>query len=69
MLDTSPTGKYLATPHRELRTDPSMDTTKVQLGEPENFIRVSFRNMIGSVLKRNRNDSKTARLLKPPQCG
>lgn len=69
MFHTIPTGKNLLTPHRELRADPIMDTTKVQLGEPESFIRVSFRNMVGSLLKRIRNDSKTDKLLKPPQYG
>lgn len=37
---------YLLTSDKEPLIDKSMDTTKVQLGEPMNFTEVSYRNMV-----------------------
>ena len=40
----------LFTPDREPTTDQSKDTIKVHLGEPMNFIGVTYRNMGGELL-------------------
>lgn len=37
---------YLLTSDKEPLIDQSMDTTKVQLGEPMNFTEISYRNMV-----------------------
>lgn len=41
----------LLTPGRELTTDQSTETTKVQCGEPKSFIGASYRNVSDSLLK------------------
>lgn len=51
---------FLLTTNRKPTTDPSIDTIKVQLGEPMSFIGITHRGEWVRDHFKSRNDSKTA---------